>query len=131
MNASPDMTGGIGKIQAVEARRDLRRSQETRASFWRAAIVSSFFVVVVGASLFLGAVMMIGTFARSGQFELLTTDGRTRRVARALRDGTLCHYIVFDNKTAQAVEDRIGRCDENKPKPKPVKYPATFAGAVA
>jgi hypothetical protein len=20
------------------------------------------------------------------------------------------HYIVFDNKTAQAVEDRIGRC---------------------
>jgi hypothetical protein len=33
-------------------------------------------------------------------------------------DGKLCHYIVFDNRTATAVEDRVGRCDEDKPKPK-------------
>ncbi len=116
------MAGGAGKIQGAEARRDLRRSQETRTSFWRAAIVATFFVVVIGASLFLGAVMMIGTL-RDQEGEL-RTDGRTTRVARALRDGTLCHYVVIDNKTAQAVEDRIGRCDENKPKPKPVTVPS-------
>ncbi len=115
------MAGGGGKMQAAEARRDLQRSLDAHTSFWRAAIVSSFFVVVVGASLFLGAVMMIGTF-RDQESEL-RTDGRTTRVARALRDGTLCHYVVIDNRTAQAVEDRIGRCDENKPKPKPVTVP--------
>jgi vacuolar-type H+-ATPase subunit F/Vma7 len=121
MNANTDMAGGGGKMQATGARRDLQRSQESRTAFWRAAIVSSFFVVVVGASLFLGAVMMIGTFR--DQDSELRADGRTTRVARALRDGTLCHYIVIDNRTAQAVEDRIGRCDENKPKPKPVTVP--------
>ncbi len=108
-------------MQIAETRRDFQRSQEARTSFWRAAIVSSFFVVVIGASLFLGAVMMIGTF-RDQESEL-RTDGGTTRIARALRDGTLCHYVVIDNKTAQAVEDRIGRCDEGKPKPKPVTVP--------
>jgi vacuolar-type H+-ATPase subunit F/Vma7 len=121
MNVSPDIAGGRERMQAADARRDLQRLQETRTRFWRAAIVSSFFVVVVGASLFLGAVMMIGTF--HDQESELRHDGRTTRVARALRDGTLCHYIVIDNKTAQALEDRIGRCDEGKPKPKPVTVP--------
>jgi hypothetical protein len=121
MRASPDTVGGAGKMQAAEARRDLLRSQETRASFWRTGVVFSFFVVVIGASLFLGAVIMIGTFRE--QESELRNDGRTTRVARALRDGTLCHYVVIDNRTAQAVEDRIGRCDENKPKPKPVAIP--------
>jgi hypothetical protein len=121
MNASRDMADSAGKIPAADARRDLRRSQEMRTGFWRVAIVSSFFIVVVGASLFLGAVMMLGTFR--DQDSELRSDGRVTRIARALRDGTLCHYVVIDNKTAQAVEDRIGRCDENKPKPKPVTVP--------
>jgi hypothetical protein len=111
-------------MQAVSARRDLRRSQETRAKFWQAIVASSFVFVVVGASLFLGLVMVIGTFVEGGTNQL-TVEGRTGRVARALRDGTLCHFIVFDNKTAQAVEDRIGRCDEVKPKPK-AERPPTF-----
>jgi len=122
MNAASNLTAGARKMQAVEARRDLRRLQETRTSFWHAAIVSSFFIVVIGASLFLGAVMVIGTFR--GQGNELTADGRTARIARALRDGTLCHYIVIDNRTEQAIEDRIGRCDERKPKPKQETIPA-------
>jgi len=115
------MAGSTGKTQAAEARRDLRRLQETRTGFWRAVIVSSFFLVVVGASVFLGAVMMIGAFR--DQDSGLHADGRTTRIARALHDGTLCHYVVIDNRTAQALEDRIGRCDEGKPKPKPVTVP--------
>ncbi|HYC18019.1 MAG TPA: hypothetical protein VEC94_12500 [Pseudolabrys sp.] len=116
---------GDAKMHVVTARRHLRRSQETRTNFWQAIIASSFVVAVVGASLFLGIVMVIGTFGESSSNQL-TVDGRTGRVARALRDGTLCHYIVFDNKTAQAVEDRIGRCDEVKPKTK-AERPATFS----
>jgi hypothetical protein len=107
-----------------EAQRFLDRSNEARAQFWRVTIVTSFFTVVFGASLFLGTVMVVGTFSGDPASEL-TANGRAGRVARTLRDGTLCHYLVFDNKTAQTVEDRIGRCDENRPKQKPEK-PATF-----
>lgn len=90
------------------------------------AIVTSFFVTVLGTSLFLGTVMVISTFHGVDSSNELTANGRAGRIARTLRDGTLCHYMIFDNKTAQTVEDRIGRCDENKPKPKK-KRPATFA----
>lgn len=89
MSTTGDLTGEPRKMQAVEARREMRRTQETRTRFWHAAVVSSFFFVVVGASLFLGAVMVVGTFR--GEQNELTADGRTVRVARALRDGTLCH----------------------------------------
>jgi len=112
-------------MQTFEARRALTRSQETRAQFWHVTIVSAFFVVVFGVSLFLGTVMVVGTFVGDSSNEL-TAHGRAGRVARTLRDGTLCHYVIFDNKTAQTVEDRIGRCDENKPKPKQER-PPTFS----
>ena len=108
-------------MPALEAQRDLRRTQTMRASWWQAGIASLFFVVVLGASLFLGVLMMIGTLHQNG--DDLTADGRTARIARSLKDGSLCHFIVFDNKTAQTVEDRIGRCDEGKPKPKRERPP--------
>ena len=126
MIATTDLTGKGTKSRAVEARRELRRAHEAHVTFWHAAIASSFFVVVLGASLFLGAVMMVGAFRGWETSDLLTTDGRTGRIARPLSDGTFCHYMVFDNKTAMAVEDRVGRCDEGKPKPK-LERPRTFS----
>jgi hypothetical protein len=112
-------------MPAIEVQRDLRHTQTMRGNWWQAAIASLFFVVVIGASLFLGALMMIGTLHRQNSDEL-TADGRTARIARSLNDGSLCHFIVFDNKTAQAVEDRIGRCDETTAKPKR-EQPQTFS----
>jgi hypothetical protein len=103
-------------MQDVQGRRDIRRSHEARANFWHVTIVSSFFVIVLGASVFLGVVMVIGTLRGETSSNELTADGRTGRIARTLLDGTFCRYIMFDNKTAQAVEDRIGRCDESKAK---------------
>jgi hypothetical protein len=117
---------GHGRKLPAEARRDLRRSHETRINFLHAVIASSFFVVVLGASLFLGAVMVVGAYRSWNGSESMTSDGRTGRVARPLNDGTFCHYMVFDNKTALAVEDRVGRCDEGKPKPK-FERPPTFS----
>jgi len=113
------------EVTAIEGRRDFRQSQETRAKFWHVAIVSLFFVAVVGSGLFLGAVMVVGTLRSDGSNEP-AAGSRTARVARALQDGKLCHYVVFDNKTATAIEDRIGRCDEDKPKPKKER-PAAFS----
>jgi hypothetical protein len=113
-------------MQPVEAERFIARTNVTRAQFWHVTIVAAFFLLVFGASLFLGTVMVIGKFHRVDSSNELTANGRTARVARTLRDGTLCHYMIFDNKTAQTLEDRIGRCDENKPKPKQEK-PAAFS----
>jgi hypothetical protein len=112
-------------LQTFQAQRTIARSNEARLQFWHVAIVTSFFVIVLGASLFLGTVMVIGTFHGVDPSNELTANERAGRIARTLRDGTLCHYMIFDNKTAQTVEDRIGRCDENKPKPKQER-PATF-----
>ena len=113
------------ELSALETRRDFRRSQETRAKYWHVAIVSLFFLAVVGSGLFLGAVMVIGAI-RSDESNELTAGSRTGRIARSLQDGKLCHYVIFDNKTAIAIEDRIGRCDEDKPKPKKER-PAMFS----
>jgi len=113
------------EVTAFESRRDLRQSQETRARFWHVAIVSLFFVAVVGSGLFLGAVMVVGTLRGDNSNES-AAGSRTGRVARVLQDGKLCHYVVFDNKTATAIEDRIGRCDEDKPKSKKER-PAAFS----
>lgn len=122
---TPDgSTDGVGNLRDAASRRGLRQTHEARAQFLGAAILSSFFVVALGASIFLGAVMVVGTLRESGGGGLMA-NGRTGRISRPLSDGTLCHYMVFDNKTAQTVEDRIGRCDENKPKPK-VEKPAPF-----
>jgi len=105
-------------MQDIQGRRDIRRSHEARANFWHVTIVSSFFVIVLGASVFLGVVMVVGALRGETSSNELTADGRTGRIARTLLDGTFCRYIMFDNKTAQAVEDRIGRCDESKAKSK-------------
>ena len=113
------------EMTAVETRRNFHRSQETQAKFWHLAIVSLFFVAVVGSGLFLGAVMVMGTL-RGTEANEPATASRTGRVARSLPDGKFCHYVVFDNKTAATVEDRIGRCDEDKPKSKKER-PATFS----
>jgi hypothetical protein len=112
-------------LQTFQAQRTIARSNKARSQFWHVAIVTSFFVIVLGASLFLGTVMVIGTFHGVDPSNELTANGRTGRIARTLQNGTLCHYMIFDNKTAQTVENRIGRCDENKPKPKQER-PATF-----
>jgi hypothetical protein len=60
------------------------------------------FLSWVGATLLLGAVMVIGTLRSNGASSELRADGRTGRMARLLNDDKLCRYIVFDNKTAQA-----------------------------
>ena len=94
------------EMAAAETRRDFRRSQETRAKFWHVAIVSLFFVAVVGSGLFLGAVMVMSTLR--GEEENDPTAGRrTARIARSLPDGKLCHYIS-SSTTGQRPRSRTG-----------------------
>ena len=50
------------KLQTFQAHRTIARANVARSQFWHVAIVTLFFVIVLGASLFLGTVMVIGTF---------------------------------------------------------------------
>ena len=75
---------------------------------------------------YLGTAALIGALRTNTGLTEPTANNRTGRVARSLEDGKLCRYILFDHKTAQAVEDRISRCDEGTPKPKR-QMPAAFS----
>jgi len=61
--------------------------------------------------------MVMGTLRGDESNEPAATS-RTGRVARSLPDGKLCHYVIFDNKTANAIEDRIGRATKASPSQK-------------
>ena len=97
--------------------RAARQRREARVRFWRAFAVSSFFVVALGANLYVGAVVMMGNFGNpfdSGK----ATHGSTAQIKRPLLDGTFCRNIVFDNNTSHSITDKVERCDKVPSQPK-------------
>src|SRR5262245_45602444 len=118
MNAVSRLAGRATRVRVADARRDQRRWQETRARFWHLAVLSTFFLTVIGAGVYLGTAMVIGALRTSNGLTELTAEGRTGRIARSLQDGTLCRHICLTTRQRQAVEDRIARCDHGTPKPK-------------
>ena len=98
-----------------------RHAREVRVRFWRIVIVSSFFAIVVGANLFVGAVVLVGSL-RANADTKVGPGNKTARIKRPMLDGEFCHFTVFDNKLALTLEDRVERCDAadrlTKPKAK-------------
>jgi hypothetical protein len=93
------------------SRRDARQRQEARVKFVRAAIVTAFFAAVMGANLYVGAVVVMGTIqSRSDD----VSTARTGRVSKTLLDGTFCRAMTYDNTLAQITGDKIVPCDELK-----------------
>jgi hypothetical protein len=88
-------------------------------------VVSSFFIVVLGANLFVGAVVVMGNIRTQATADATGADRRFARVRRPMLDGTFCRNMVIDNKTAQTIEDKIDRCDQVSSKPK-VKSKSEF-----
>ena len=91
--------------------RAARRQREARIRFWRVFAVSSFFVVALGANLYIGAVVMMGNFGNPFAVSKAPL-GLTAQIKRPLLDGTFCRNIVFDNTTSHAIEEKIERCDK-------------------
>jgi hypothetical protein len=92
--------------------RELRHARETRTKIWRVSLVTIFFVVVLGGNLFVGAVLMLKAFrAQAGETAASTAFGR---VTYPMLDGVFCRHVLFDNATAQAKEDKVSRCDEDR-----------------
>jgi hypothetical protein len=83
------------KMTTAKALRAAREAREARVKFWRVFAVSSFFAVVLGANLFVGAVVLVGNL----------------RGAPADDEPD-----VGDGRVAQTIEDKVERCDHRAKK---------------
>lgn len=106
-----------------EPRRHARHSREARIKFWRVFIVTTFFAVVISANVLVGAVVLVGSLRAQSETQPLPANLKTARVTRPMLDGIFCRHMVFDNKTAATVEDKIERCDGEDRKRKTVVKP--------
>ena len=103
--------GGIEADQKALKMRAARKQREARLRFWRVFSLSSFFVVVLGANLYIGAVVMIGKFGNPFVVSKAPTNS-TVQVKRPLLDRTFCRFTVFDNATSHAIEEKIVLCEK-------------------
>ena len=104
------------KLPALKSRHAARRARDARLKFWRIAAVSVFYAAVLGANLYLGTVVVLGKMHAHDTAQQLPASIKTARFTQPLLDGTFCRTVVFDNKTADTVVDKIARCDEDASK---------------
>jgi hypothetical protein len=76
-------------------------------------LVTTFFVVVQGGNLFVGAVLVFKAL------QTATTETpapfRIGRITFPPLDGVFCRHILIENETAQPREEKIPRCDSQDP----------------
>ena len=114
--------GGHG-LSTTHARRKRRHAREKRAGAWRVSVVSAFFIAVVIANLFVGAIVVVGAMRREAETAALMTG----RATIPTLDGVFCRHVLFDNRTSATKEDKVARCDDrDDKKPKP-RSRATFS----
>ena len=119
MSTFADLSPGNdgSELSTAHARRKLRHAREKRAGFWRVSVVSIFFIVVLIANLFVGAIVVVGAMHREADTAALMIG----RATIPTLDGVFCRHVLFDNRTAATKEDKVSRCDDrddNKPKPR-------------
>lgn len=96
--------------------RSALRAREARIKYWRVVIVSGFFAAVVGSNLILGAAIVIDNMQENAKAEVAAMEKRkTGRISRPMLDGVFCRTTVFNNKSGEAQEDKIERCDDGAP----------------
>ena len=107
MSPDYDMPDIVRKPPELPPRAE-RRSREARAGFWRASIVTAFFIAVLAANLYVGAVVVVGRV--QSQQAIPGATGPTALITHPMLDGTFCRYSVFDNNTARTIEDKVELC---------------------
>jgi hypothetical protein len=112
MDATVDLAEAGLDTPATKSLRAARQLREARIHFWRLFAVSSFFVIVLGANLYVGLIMVIGNIQGRASFEKPAAPGHTAQVRMPLLDGTFCRNIVLDNDTSLSIEDKIERCEQ-------------------
>jgi len=95
-----------------------RHAREARIRFWRVFVVSSFFIVILGANLFVGAAVVMGHIRTQVTANNIWAKSQIAQIRRPLLDGTFCRNMTIDNKTAQTIEDKVERCDQGRSRSK-------------
>jgi hypothetical protein len=95
-------------VTARERKRGRSRINDERMKSARVAIVSSLFLVLLGAALLLGGHAAIDPLLKSAM-EARQAKG-IGEVLYAMPDGIFCRHISFDNATAQIAEGGLQRC---------------------
>jgi hypothetical protein len=101
----------------LRTRRAEHRANEARIRFWRVVIVTSFFAVLIGGSLLAGAVAVIGSMKNQARVDAAARHA-TAKISRPMVGGVFCHSLVFDNNSAQSIEDKVEPCDKDRITPK-------------
>jgi hypothetical protein len=110
-------------------RRDAIRAREARTKFWRVVIVATFFAIVIGGNMVLGAVVIIGNMQETARAEVAAAEKRkSGKISRPMLDGVFCRTTVFNNKSGEAQEDKIERCDDGTPAPHSLKTDFVWNG---
>lgn len=117
-----------GNAKAPDSREAIR-AREARTKFWRVVIVSTFFAIVIGGNAILGAVVVIGNMQETAKAEAAAVEKRkSGKISRPMLDGVFCRTTVFNNKSGEAQEDRIERCDDGTPAARTLKSEFVWGG---
>lgn len=118
----------VGNESPSERRRAIR-TREARTKYWRVLIVSMFFALVIGGNMILGAVVVIGNMQETAKSEVAAVEKRkTGKISRPMLDGVFCRTTVFNNKTGEAQEEKIERCDDGSPAGRSLKTDFVWNG---
>jgi hypothetical protein len=118
MNTIADGIEADQKPLRMQSVRAARQRRDARISLWRTSIVSLFFIAVLAAPLYIGSVMLMANIRDQSESTNASARNRTAHFSLPLLDGRSCRNIVFDNKTADLIEDKVERCDQAVSKPK-------------
>lgn len=113
VNPTAGMPDASDSAPSIQSRRAARRSRAQRIKFWQTVLLSTFAALVIGANLFIGAVVVFGTFRSQLETYSEPSKVRTGTMTELLLDGTFCRTVVFDHKSAETIKDKVELCDES------------------
>lgn len=102
----------IGGRTVRQARQAFAHAKDARHVYWYVGGVTVVLAVLVGAALIVGRALLAAApepAATPGKFVSYRPLGH---FLNRLPDGRTCRYMTFDNNIGEAVEDKIGRCEE-------------------
>lgn len=108
----------LGWKQAVQQARLVHgRHVDARHLYGYVGAVTAALLILVGAAVMFGRSMLVGPPPHIEAAAAPGSDRPRGQFLRRLPDGYTCRYTVFDNTAGQALEDKLGRCDDIVPPP--------------
>jgi hypothetical protein len=102
---------GESPVVNPRARKAYRSRAESGATSFRAIVASSFFLVLLAASLMFGGRAAIDPILRMA-FPA-RSDGPVASLVYSMPDGKFCRHMSFDNTTSQLVEGGVETCPDS------------------